>query len=64
MKWISIKSEKPIWYKNIDIKVGGKVKLNWHRLNGDNNDIYYGSLETDEIIDETNVTHWREIKND
>lgn len=63
MKWIDINIEQPIWYLNVEIKVGGVIKKHWHRLCGDDNEIYYGSLETDEIIYEKDVTHWRIIKN-
>lgn len=60
MVWIDIKIKQPIWYKNVDIKVDGKIKLNYHRLSGDDNEVYYGSLETDEIVYEDDITHWRE----
>jgi len=59
MSWIDINIEQPIWYKNVELKVGDKVEQHWHRLYGDDGDIYYGSLETDRIIYEDDVSHWK-----
>lgn len=62
MKWIDIKKEKPFWYTNVEIKVNGIAMKNWHRLTDGMDSIYYGSLETDEIINEDDVTHWRNLE--
>lgn len=61
MKWIDISKEKPIWYSNVELKVNDVVKQHWHRLT-DGETVYYGSLETDEIIYEKEVSHWRPLK--
>ena len=74
MKWIDINKQTPVWYANVELKlivrndnINSKledncvIRHNWHRLsNGD--ETYYGSLETDEIIYETEVSHWRPLK--
>jgi len=54
--------EQPIWYKNVELKVGDKVEKHWHRLYGDDDEIYYGSLETDRIIYEDDVSHWKYLE--
>jgi len=59
VKWIDINDEVPIWYTNVDIKVGEEIREKWHRLTSDGDTIYYGSLETDEIIFESEVSHWK-----
>ena len=58
MSWIDINTERPPWCTNVELKVYGKVEQHWHRLDG-GGDIYYGSLQTDKIIYENDVTHWR-----
>lgn len=59
MNWIDINKEQPIWYENVEVKVeGGAIRQHWHRLFGMDK-IYYGSMETDEIIYEDEITHWR-----
>lgn len=63
MNWININDEKPTWYQNVELKVkGGKVEQHWHRLCGDWDNVYYGSLETNKIIDEEDVTHWKYLQ--
>jgi hypothetical protein len=59
MGWIDINKEVPTWYTDVDIKVAGDVREKWHRLTADGGTIYYGSLETDEIIFESEVSHWK-----
>ena len=59
--WTSIDYEQPIWYKDVEVLTDGKVKSNFHRLS-DGENIYYGTLESDEIIHEKSITHWRELK--
>ena len=63
MGWIDINDTQPVWYSNVELKVDGKVEQHWHRLCGDNEDIYYGSLETNRIIPEEDVSHWRQLEN-
>jgi len=63
LDWVDINEEQPTWYSNVELKVDGVIRQNWHRLSGDDNEIYYGSLETDEIINEESVTHWRPLNN-
>jgi len=58
MNWIDINKEQPEWYTNIELMVGGKVEQHWHKLT-DGEVIYYGSLQTDRIIYENEVSHWR-----
>lgn len=59
MNWIDITIEQPEWYTNVELKVNGKVEGHWHRLFGDDGDVYYGSLGTNRIILENGVSHWR-----
>ena len=61
MDWIDINKLHPQWYSNVELKVGDKVEQHWHRLYGDDGDVYYGSLQTDRIIPENEVTHWRPL---
>ncbi len=58
MNWIDINKEQPEWYTNVELKVDGKTEQHWHRLS-DGEVIYYGSLQTDRIIYENEVSHWR-----
>lgn len=62
MSWIDINKEQPQWYENVEVKVNGVVIENRHRLQGDNT-VYYGSNETNEIIFEDEITHWRLLNN-
>jgi hypothetical protein len=61
MVWIDINDKQPQWYKDVVLMVGGNVMEHWHRLSGDNDEVYYGSLQTDEIIPEEEVSHWGKI---
>lgn len=62
MKWIDINKQTPIWYSNVELKINGVVRQHWHRLTSDGETVYYGSLDTDEIIYETEVSHWRPLQ--
>ena len=62
MNWIDINKAQPEWYTNVELMVDGKVEQHWHRLCGDNDNVYYGSLETNRIIPEEDVTHWKPLK--
>jgi len=59
MEWIKIlgNDDKPNYYKGVIIFADGKIHYDWHRLS-DGDDEYYGSLNTDLIIDSSKVTHW------
>ena len=59
MSWIDINEERPIWYNNVDLKVNGEIRENWHRLSADGETVYYGTNHSDEVIFEDEVTHWR-----
>lgn len=53
--WISVKDEKPVYYKGVIIFDGEKIHYEWHRL-ADEEGEFYGSTNTDRIIEK--VTHW------
>lgn len=62
--WKPISEWSPIWYHDVELLTKeGKIRKNFHRLQGDE-DIYYGTLESNEVIYEDEVSHWREIKNE
>lgn len=52
--------DKPNYYHGVKIFVNGTVYYDWHRLS-DGEDEYYGSLNTNIIIDSAGVTHWGEL---
>jgi hypothetical protein len=59
MSWIDINKKQPPWYTNVELKVKGTVEQHWHRLSGDDDKPYYGSLQTNRVILEVDVSHWR-----
>lgn len=61
MNWIDINKEQPVWYSNVELMVDGKVEQHWHRLT-DGDIVYYGSLKTNRIILENDVSHWRQLE--
>ena len=60
-EWVDMEIEKPIWYRNVEIMLDGEVMQHWHLLE-DVDTTYFGSLETDRIIFEDEVSHWRPLK--
>lgn len=52
--------DKPNYYKPVKIIADGKVHNDWHRLS-DGDSEYYGSLNTNLIIDGDTVTHWDKL---
>lgn len=58
MDWISIKDEKPTYYKSVIIFDGKKIYYEWHRMVDENGE-FFASLNTEKIIED--VTHWRPL---
>lgn len=57
-EWISVKDEKPTYYKSVIIFDGNKIHYEWHRMVDEHGECYV-SLNTDRIVE--NVTHWRPL---
>lgn len=63
MKWKTILTDddKPNYYHGVKIIIKGIVYNGWHRLSSDDGDEYYGSINTDVLLDSQVVTHWSEL---
>lgn len=60
--WRPIHEFQPIWYEDVELLTNdGKIRNGFHRLQGDDN-VYYGTLDSNEIIYESDISHWRELK--
>lgn len=58
MEWISVKDEKPTYYKGVIIFDGKNIYYDWHRM-ADEEGEFYGSMNTNKIIE--TITHWRPL---
>lgn len=62
--WRPIEEYKPIWYKNVELLLkDGTIKREYHRLSSVDN-VYYGTLETNDTIQEEEISHWRDLRDE
>lgn len=63
--WNDVNINQPQWYRDVELLVNGEIRRGFHRLQGDGfeDDIYYGTMDSSEIIYEHEVSYWREIEN-